>query len=548
MTTRRTFLAVPFSLVLLTCASHKAVDRVSPSAPLRRTGAQWNHEWANGAVFYEVFVRSFSDSDGDGKGDLRGLISKLDYLNDGDAATTDDLGVDALWLMPVFKSPSYHGYDTTDYTEINPDYGTNSDFDRLCDEAHRRGVRVIVDFVVNHTGIGHPWFVESAASPASPRRDWYVWSSSNRGWTQPWGGTYGTWHPLNGAWYYGVFWSGMPDLNFRNTSVRTEMERLALLWLERGVDGLRLDAARHLVENGAGALQQDQPETHAYWKEFAEQIRRVKPEAVLLGENWTDAPTIATYFGSTAAVAGGDELPQNFNFPLADALLAGINAGSAAPIAAKLDEVKRVYPSGVIDTPFLTNHDQVRLATQLGRSAGKMRNAAAILLTLPGAPFLYYGEEVGLENGTTNNDEAKRTPMPWDATEGGGFTTGSPWFQFAPGRDVANVAAQTNDPASLLSRYRNLIRARKSSAALAKGSIELLPSTSSVLAFTRTVGDERVLVAHNLGDGFGAGGPYALPGAPAEALFADTGASGSGSPGEVRVALPGRGTGVWRLR
>jgi alpha-amylase len=549
MSTRRAFLAVPLSLVLLTCASHRPVDRVAPSAPLRRTASQWNHDWANGAVFYEVFVRSFSDSDGDGKGDLEGLISKLDYLNDGNTATTDDLGVDALWLMPVFKSPSYHGYDTTDYETINPDYGTNADFARLCDEAHRRGIRVIVDFVANHTGSDHPWFVESASSPASRRRDWYVWRGDDPGWTPPWGGSAPTWHPLNGAFFYGVFWSGMPDLNFRSAAVRQEIERLVALWLERGVDGFRLDAARHLVENGPGSLQVDQPETHAVWREFAESVRRVKPEAVLVGENWTDTPIIATYYGSTKSVPGGDELPLNFDFPLSDRIVQGLNAGNASGIADKLAEIQRVYPAGATDAPFLTNHDQVRLATQLGRSAGKMRNAAAILLTLPGAPFLYYGEEVGLENGTTSNDEAKRTPMPWDATEGGGFTTGTPWFPFAPGKDVANVAAQTNDPASLLSRYRSLIRARHGSGALTRGDLETVFSGSSqILAFTRTDGSEHVLAAHNLSDQFATGGPYDLPGSTAGNVFVDPGAGASGSPGSWRVTLPPRASGVWRVR
>ena len=514
---------------------------------------QWQHEWARGAVFYEVFVRSFADSDGDGKGDLKGLIAKLDYLNTGDPSSTGDLKVDALWLMPVFVSPSYHGYDTTDYEHINPDYGTDADFATLCREAHRRGIRIIVDLVVNHTGSAHPWFLESSSSLTSPKRDWYVWRADDPGWTQPWGGSYPTWHEKGGMYFYGVFWAGMPDLNLRNPAVRTEIERIAGLWLERGADGFRLDAARHLVENGPGQLQVDQPETHAFWREFAATVRSARPDAVLVGENWTDTDTIATYYGSTASVAGGDELPMNFDFPLADAIVRGVKAGDGSLIAAKLAEIQRSYPAGVIDTPFLTNHDQVRLATQLGTDRGREASAAAVLLTLPGAPFLYYGEEVGLRNGGPGGDDRlKRTPMPWDGSERGGFTTATPWFPFAPGQQTDNVAVESGDPASLLARYRALIRARHASAALRTGDLELLGSLtqpSPVLAFVRAVKGEKVLVAHNLGDATAIGGPYAVSASAVEAtVFADADAAPPAVAARAwTVTLPPHATGIWRL-
>ncbi|MBK9965486.1 MAG: alpha-amylase [Holophagales bacterium] len=551
MRSLRLFLALPMALAALTCGSSSTAERDVVPAPARPAASEWKNDWARGAVFYEVFVRSFADSDGDGKGDLKGLLSRLDYLNDGRSETTTDLGVDALWLMPVFESPSYHGYDTTNYERINPDYGTNADFLRLLDEAHRRGIRIIVDLVVNHSGAGHPWFVSAAASPASPTRDFYVWSGTDPGWKQPWGGNSGTWHPSGGSYYYGVFWGGMPDLNWRSPALREEMKRVASLWLERGVDGFRLDATRYLVENGAGPLQADTTETHAALKEFAAHVRRVKPSALLVGENWADTKVIATYYGSTS-VPGGDELPASFDFPLSEKILAALAQGNATPIAAKLDEVQRAYPQGAIDAPFLTNHDQARLATQLGKNQGRLRNAAAILLTLPGAPFLYYGEEVGIENGPTGGDESKRTPMPWDASPGGGFTTGTPWFGFAPGRETANVAAQTGDPTSLLSRYRSLIRARKDAPALAKGALVVLTpltGTSPVLAFQRVTSGETVFVAHNLSDTFVSAGPYAVNGTSFERVFVD-GSVGdpSGGPGAIRVNLPPRGTGVWRVR
>jgi glycosidase len=503
--------------------------------------AQWDHEWARGAVFYEVFVRSFADSNGDGKGDLAGLTAKLDYLK--------DLGVDALWLMPVFPSPSYHGYDTTDYETINPDYGTGADFDRLLAEAHRRGIRVIVDFVMNHTSSQHPWFLDSASSPTSQHRDWYVWRADDPGWVQPWGGANHTWHEKNGAYYYGVFWGGMPDLNFSTPAVRQEMERLAALWLSRGVDGFRLDATRHLFANGPGDLQNDQPETHEFLKEFAVSVRGRHPKAVLVGENWTETPIIAKYYGSTDEVKGGDELPMSFDFPLAEKIVQGVKAGDASGIAAKIQEVQSIYPSGVIDASFLTNHDQIRLADQVG-SVDHNRTAAAILLTLPGAPFLYYGEEIGLHNIPGGKDEFKRTPMPWDASAGGGFTMGTPWFDFAPGKETANVAAESGDPGSLLSWYRRLIHVRHSSEALRTGSLKLLSSADqSVLAYVREAGKERVLVVHNLSSGEVEAGPFDVPGSRAEALLASAGlAAPSRAAGGWTVRLPAGASGIWRLQ
>jgi glycosidase len=524
------------ALFLAACTSapvsaHKAAPRV----------AQWDHEWARGAVFYEVFVRSFADSNGDGKGDLAGLTAKLDYLK--------DLGVDALWLMPVFRSPSYHGYDTTDYERINPDYGTGADFDRLLAEAHRRGIRVIVDFVMNHTSSQHPWFLDSASSPTAQHRDWYVWRADDPGWTQPWGGANHTWHEKNGAYYYGVFWGGMPDLNFSTPAVRQETERLAALWLSRGVEGFRLDATRHLFANGPGDLQNDQPETHEFLKEFAASVRGRYPKAVLVGENWTETPIIVKYYGSTDEVKGGDELPMSFDFPLAEKIVQGVKAGDASGITAKIQEIQSIYPSGVIDAPFLTNHDQIRLADQVG-SVDHNRTAAAILLTLPGAPFLYYGEEIGLHNIPGGKDEFKRTPMPWDASAGGGFTTGTPWFDFAPGKETANVAAESGDPGSLLSWYRRLIHVRHSSAALRAGSLKLLSSADqSVLAYVREAGKERVLVVHNLSGGEVEAGPFDVPGSRAEALLASAGlAAPSRAAGGWTVRLPAGASGIWRLR
>jgi len=535
-------------LVTLSCAGIAAAERKRAARRVEPGAIQWNHDWARGAVFYEIFVRSFADSDGDGAGDFNGLISKLDYLNDGDPATTSDLGVDGIWLMPVFESTSYHGYDTVDYETIERDYGTNEDFKRFLDEAHKRGIRVIVDLVLNHTSSGHPWFLESASSATSSKRAWFVWSATNPGWRQPWGGNDPSWHPRNGAYYYGAFWSGMPDVNYRNPDAKAELFRLTRHWLMQGVDGYRLDATRYLVENGPGeAGQADTPETHQVLKELSADVRAIRPDAILVAENTVDTRRLAPYFGSTAIVRGGDEMPMNFNFPLASAIIESVNRGDPRRVRETLREMISVYPSGIIDTPFLTNHDQTRLATVLGSGEGKLRNAAAILLTLPGAPFLYYGEEVGLQNGPTTADESKRTPMPWSAS--GGFSTVTPWHPYSPGLAANNVESQTSDPGSLLAYYRNWIAARKGSAGLLKGDITPLDTGAQILAFIRTSGDERVLVAHNVSDATITAATLPLTAERFETIHADTGVTAPNvTSGGWRLTLPPRSSGAWRVR
>jgi glycosidase len=566
---RRTALLLTLALLLASCQAQEAPEP-PPETPLatvptREAGSRdtdgWDNEWARGAVFYEIFVRSFADSDGDGIGDLPGLTAHLDDLasGDGDPANGSGLGVEGLWLMPVFRSPSYHGYDTTDYRRINPVYGTEEDFDRFLAEAHRRGLEVILDLMINHTSSQHPWFYESAALPESPRGDWYVWRSDDPGWTQPWGGTQPTWHAYGDRFYYGLFWRGMPDLNFRNREVREEIKDIATFWLDRGVDGFRLDAARHITAAGPGQEQNDTAATHSWWKEFSAHVRRTHPEALLLGENWTDAATIATYYGSTAAVAGGDELPMNFDFPVAAAIVEAVKTGDVSLLAAALAEKARLFPPGALSATFLTNHDMPRLAAQLDRDRGRLGAAAAVLLTLPGTPFLYYGEEVGLADGPGLGDEPKRTPMPWTGGPGGGFTAAEiPWYPFAAGRETANVAAQKADPESLWHRYRELIRLRRSSPALRLGGLEVLspegnspsPGPNPVLAFLRRLepGDQEqaVLVVHNLSGEAVTAGPFAVEfPAGGEALFGDPGVQIRRGEEGLLVDLPAWACGVW---
>ena len=548
MTMRRLASAL-LALLLASCGAcgdtSTPIDQVPPDSP----GAETAPGWWNGAVVYEVFVRSFRDASGDGTGDLSGLVQKLDYLNDGNAATDDDLGVDAIWLMPVYESPSDHGYDVADLDAVERDYGTGEGFATLVREAHARGIKVVLDFVPNHTSSMHPWFRDSASSAGSAHRDWYVWSSTlPPGWGRPWDSSQAVWFPASTGYYYALFWSGMPDLNWTNPAVASEMSAAARRWLARGADGFRFDAVRYLVENGPDAGQQDQPGTHAALRSLAADLRAARPNLLMVGECWADTATIATYFGSTDVVPEGDELPLLFDFPLAGAIVGALQSRTAWGIASTLDAVTAAYPAGVGDAPFLTNHDMVRLATVLGNDPGLLRMAASILLTLRGTPFIYYGEEIGLQNGPSYADEDKRTPMAWDGSPGAGFTAGTPWHALAPRAPDGNVASQTGDPASLLSRYRRLIRVRQASPAIRLGAlVRIAAGDAGVVAWLRTGGSETVLVAHNVGAST-ATLTLAAPGTAAEGLFVDPGAGiAAAAGGGFDVTLPSLTTGVWRL-
>jgi len=453
--------------------------------------------WAPGTVFYQVFVRSFQDSDGDGVGDFNGLTSRLDYLNDGDPDTDTDLGVDAIWMLPITESPSYHGYDTTDYDRVDPDYGTDADFDRLVVEAHRRGLKVMMDLVVNHASAQHPWFIDADRSVESPYHDWFVWREEDPGWTQPWSGS-PTWHrsktlPLH---YYGLFWGGMPDLNFENPAVRAEMIAIAKRWLARGVDGFRLDASRHIIEAGEEAKAGGSPETHDWWLDFAAAIREEYPDVILVGENWTTVDQVSEFFGTGPFT----ELDMNFNFDLSSALVGAVQDDTPGLIQYTVCEVAGYYPPHAIDAIFLTNHDMIRVMTQLRTDPDRARLAASFLLTLPGVPFIYYGEEIGLVNGPGDEDPEKRTPMLWDAD--GGFTTGTAWKTNRKADPVINVAQQQADPFSLWWTYRNLIRLRHEHAALGRGGYQGLEVAGAedgkVVAYMRMHDDEKVLAVANV--------------------------------------------------
>jgi len=435
--------------------------------------------WWNDAVFYEVFVRSFSDSDADGNGDLQGLIGKLDYLT--------GLGVNALWLMPIMQSPSYHGYDTTDYLTVEQDYGSNEDFAALMAAAHARDMHVIVDLVLNHTSSEHPWFAEAVADPAAARRDFYVWSGTDDGAETPWGTP--VWHASPTGYYLGLFWEGMPDLDHRTGAVTEQLYDVARFWLqEMGADGFRLDAVRHLIEepgriSGTAA-------THAWLREWDDTLDEADPQALTVGEVWDASAAVAPY-------VTGDEVDIAFEFSVAQGILRSVLAGDPAAFESALTGALAAYPAGQF-APFLTNHDQDRVMSQLSADVAGAKLAASALLALPGVPFIYYGEEIGMTG--VKPDRRIRTPMQWDGSPGAGFTDGVPWQ--APNRDGTSVAAQDADPDSLLSHYRALLAARSARPALRTGGLLQWDSgCEGVTVFVRGEGRDAVLVVLNFTDG-----------------------------------------------
>lgn len=339
--------------------------------------------WWNDAVFYEIFVRSFYDEDGDGKGDFKGLIEKLDYLNDGDPATHTDLGITGIWLMPIHQSPSYHGYDVTDYRTIEADYGTNADFSAFIEAAHQRGINVIIDYVMNHSSSDHPWFIESK-NEGSVYRDWYRWSDTNPGGLGPWGQT--VWHSDGNDYYYGLFWGGMPDLNYETPAVKEEMFDIACFWLEdMQVDGFRLDAVKYIYETGNQL--EDMEETFEFFRDFRSFYKSVNPDAFAVGEAWTSTDKVKKYVEN-------DRLDYCFEFDLAGALLNAANNGNASALTKQVEEVMVAYPYLQFGT-FLTNHDQNRVMDVLGRDVTRAKLASQLLLSLPGIPYIYYVKRSG---------------------------------------------------------------------------------------------------------------------------------------------------------
>ncbi len=437
--------------------------------------------WLRDGVGYQIWVRSFADSDGDGIGDLKGILSKLDYLNDGKPGG-DDLGVDVLWLSPIFVSPSDHGYDTTDYAAIQPAYGTQADLKALLDAAHKRGVRVMLDLVLNHCSDIHPWFQQAGASASSPYRPWFSWRADNPGWTQPWGKS-AVWHKhAKGGYYYGLFWQGMPDLNLAHEPAAAALEQIAKDWVALGVDGYRLDAARYLIETGGGAGQADTAPTHAFWKRLRKALVAVNPNVALVGEVWTNTKTVATYLQ-------GDELHGAFDFDSCGGLRKAIELHAAGAWRTPLCDSSAV--AGGVWGRFAGNHDMPRLA-DTATTPGMLKLALAAVLLLPGTPWIYQGDELGLPSGPDGGDRRYRLPLPWTPQAPGfGFTSGTPWMAVPASYGAKSVATQASDAFSALRWVRRLVALRAATPALRHGPARVLALDQT---FQRDIDSDAVVV------------------------------------------------------
>ena len=428
--------------------------------------------WWNKAVFYEIFVRSFYDTDGNGIGDFNGIAQKLDYIQ--------TLGVNAIWLMPIHPSPSYHGYDVTDYYEVNPQYGTMDDFKNLVTEARKRDIRIIIDLVLNHTSSQHPWFKSANSDPNSQYRDYYIWSETSKG---------GKWHEGNQGYYFGFFTEGMPDLNYNNPAVTSEMLKVTNFWLNNvGVDGFRVDAVKNILEEGNKL--ENTPSTHEWFKGFYTAYKTQKPQAYTIGEvSGAGSFIVKSYTGN--------QLDQIFSFEMAKGILNSAKGNSNSGITSALKFALQDVPDFNFAT-FLTNHDQPRTMSVLNGDIDKAKLASFLMLTSPGTPFIYYGEEIGMQG--QKPDEDLRLPMQWSAKKYAGFSVTDPWRAPRNDYEQVNVALQSGDPNSLLEHYRALIQIRKEHSALQSGNAILLETGNpAVFALLRISGTERILVLVNLG-------------------------------------------------
>lgn len=435
-------------------------------------------EWARTSVFYEIFVRSFYDTDGNGIGDFKGIAEKTDYLK--------KLGIGAVWLMPINASPSYHGYDVEDYYSVNSEYGTMKDFENMVAELHKNGIRVIIDLVVNHTSSKNKWFAEASKSEENKYRNYYIWEDSYTDLSEK--GEWGQelWNSGTGGTYYAVFWSGMPDLNFKNQTVREEMKKAAKFWLDKGVDGFRLDASKH--------IDTDSEVTHSWWKEFSTYVKSVNKDAYIVGENWDNNPQKTAPFLQ--------EFDSTFNFGLSDAMInASATEGKGKNLAEEINEIRKTYDEwaeGYIDAVFLKNHDMPRIASELKGDKEKLKLAAAMLLTVPGTPYIYYGEEIGMTG--QKPDENIREPFEWYKS---GKGEGMPFWrqtQIESG-DGISLEEQENSKESLFNYYKKLVYIRNSNKVIFTGSIKMLKYEKGIMGYILEDKNAKIEVYHNITSG-----------------------------------------------
>jgi alpha-glucosidase len=478
--------------------------------------------WWQAGIVYEVYIRSLADADGDGVGDLAGIRSRLDYLS--------WLGVDAIWITPFFPSPMVDGgYDVADYTGVEPIFGSMQDFDALLADAHRHSLRVILDLVPNHTSDQHPWFVESRRSRESPKRDWYLWRDPGpdggppNNWISEFGGSAWRLDETSGQYYYHAFAAEQPDLNWRNRDVRDAVFDAMRFWLDRGVDGFRVDVMWHMLKDEdfrdeppnpdfregmaeyrklIHAFSVDQPEVH----DVVAQMRGVLEEydeRLLIGEIYLPVERLVDYYGWEGR---GAQLPFNFHLIT--------TPWDAREIEVVVDRYEGALPDDAWPNWVLGNHDQPRVASRVGDEQARV--AAVLLLTLRGTPTLYYGEELGLRNAAIPSErvldvreenepgrglgrDPERTPMPWNGSPTGGFSSGTPWLPIGEENLTRNVQKERGEPASMLMLHRRLIELRRAEPALAVGEYRPVVATGNVLAYRRAHAGRELLMALNLG-------------------------------------------------
>jgi len=488
-----------------------------------------NIPWYMNAIFYEVHIRAFCDSNADGKGDIPGLISKLDYIK--------DLGVDCIWILPIYPSPlKDDGYDIADFYSVHPDYGTIDDFKRLVEEAHKRNIRVIADLVLNHTSDQHPWFQKSRSDPNSKYRDYYVWSDTDEKYADAriifldtedsnW-----TYDKKTGMYFWHRFYSSQPDLNYDNPEVVKEMMNVMDFWLDKGIDGFRADAVPYLIER-EGTNCENLPETHEILKKIRRHLDEKYEDKILLAEANQWPVDVRPYFGD------GDEFHMGFNFPVMPRLYMTIRKGDASPIHWIMSQTPEI-PENTQWCIFLRNHDELtlemvteeerqwmwsayspnprmrlnlgirrRLTPLLDNDHRKILLANALLYALPGAPIIYYGDEIGMgDNIWLFDRNGVRTPMQWDDSLNAGFSDAKPEDLYAPVIDTqdyaymkVNVSSESKNPESLLNKMRHLVEVRKSHPIFAVGDYEFLAQDQKeFLVILRTLDDQNVICIHNL--------------------------------------------------
>ena len=482
--------------------------------------------WYKNAVFYQISVRAFKDSDGDGHGDLQGLTEKLDYLK--------DLGVDCIWIMPIYPSPLRDdGYDIADYYSVDKTYGSLDQLKALIEAAHQRGIRIITDLVLNHTSDAHPWFQSARADKNSPYRDYYVWNDDDKKYAgvriifQDVEKSNWTWDEKAGQYFWHRFYSTQPDLNFDNPKVQEEMLNVVRFWLGMGIDGFRVDAPTYLFER-EGTNCESLPETHAYLKRIRQLMDAEFPEAIMLAESNQWPRELIQYFDN------GDEFHMAFHFPLMPRIYLAMAQGDASAIVNILKDTPAI-PANCQWTTFLRNHDELtlemvtdeerklmwkeyapeekmilnlgirrRLAPIFNNDRRRIELANSLLFTLPGSPILYYGDEIGMgDNLNLPDRHGVRTPMQWDDSLHGGFTTGAPFTEMVQGDyhyQKVNVADQLKSQHSLLRTIQQMIAIRKSHAALSGDMQWVENGNSAVLAYVRKNAEEAILVLNNLSD------------------------------------------------